>query len=142
MPDPPPESGRDETGDDLGRPALPSAPVATRVSPTSPQHHLSEDLAARPGPRSCPFRQGATAFTPSGAEGVSRGDRLEPWDQFSSGSAGVTSEWPKTPLVTDYNDLHAALEDKMQAHLGEGPLDSWLLSTQAMYTRESDKFAV
>ncbi|CAH0517573.1 unnamed protein product [Peronospora belbahrii] len=36
-----------------------------------------------------------------------------------SESAGVTSEWPETPLVNDNNDLHAALVDKLKAHPGE-----------------------
>ena len=46
-----------------------------------------------------------------------------------------------TRLDDDESDLHAALVDEIKAHPGEGPLDSWLHSTQVLYNA-SDKFAV
>ena len=47
-----------------------------------------------------------------------------------------------TPLDDEKSDLHAALDDEMKDHSGEGPLDSWLHSIQMLYTNASDEFVV
>ncbi|CAI5730259.1 unnamed protein product [Hyaloperonospora brassicae] len=153
MTDPSPDKGREESGDDPGRPALPLASLTTRVPPGSPQpdrerkvaapdthhddatldmdgdrtlpSHPSDILSAEPGLTPCASRKGATAVTPSGAEGASRADRLDPDEHSSSENVGVTSDRSGAPLVDDESDLHAALVDDMKAHPCEGPLDSW-----------------
>ena len=102
---------------------------------------FANDFRVSPGLPSCATTVTIEAAQPSEEHGC-RVDRLGVEHLSSTASTILPSRGYNTPLDDEKSDLHAALDDEMKDHSGEGPLDSWLHSIQMLYTNASDEFVV